>query len=68
MNKIEIFLTETTIKDILYAIEEAKKCCNKDIIDVKSEYSNINFKIEIEKNENTQESLGYRLDFPENKG
>lgn len=61
----EIKITETTIKELLLAIKEAKESCNLQDIIVESEFSNNIFLVKLEREPNIQESLNYKFNFPE---
>lgn len=61
---VNIKITETTIKQLLLAIEYAHINYNlseNKTIRVESEYSDVAFDIDLEYPEKTQESLGYKL-------
>ena len=61
----EIKITETTIKELLLAIKEAKESCNLQDIIIESGFSKDLFLVKLEREPNTQESLGYKFNFPE---
>ena len=68
--KFTVELTEQTVKELLLAIEKAKKDSGLSIanINVESKYSSVKFNISLETKPHTQESLGYRLGYIESIG
>ena len=62
--KGQVFITEQTLRELLHVVDEAKKrTLVPTNIDVLSEYSGVQFNIDLEVVPHTQESLGYKL-FP----
>lgn len=62
MSKVTIEITEQTLSELNAAIRKAFYGGKKpSMVYVTSEYSPINFHIRLEKQPNTQESLGYQV-------
>lgn len=67
IEKSTVYITETTIRELLAAIELAKKK-NKEFVRIESPFSGMSFVISCElKPHNTQESLGYTKIYVKNK-
>jgi len=59
-SKVEVSLTEQTLKEIISAVKSAKRQERASAI-VESEYSRVFFNVSLEMRPHTQESLGYSL-------
>lgn len=59
VSKIKVRLTEQTLREIVQAVSDANRVKYK-LVQVKSEYSEVAFIVDLELKPHTQESLGYK--------
>jgi len=59
VSKIKVRLTEQTLREIVQAVDDVNRVKHK-LVQVKSEYSNVAFIVDLELKPHTQESLGYK--------
>lgn len=60
VSKIEVRITEQTLREIVKAVDDVNRVENK-LARVESEYSKVVFTVDLELKPHTQESIGYIL-------